>query len=68
MEFNTHFIPQNVSPYTASKIGVYKKSGKKMGYIYLDGLILPDNFEEKGYSFGIVTPNTFMDNTRTITT
>ena len=55
MEFDTHFIPQNVSPYTASKIGVYKKSGRKMGYIPLGGLTLPTDLGEKRYSFGALS-------------
>jgi 3',5'-cyclic AMP phosphodiesterase CpdA len=55
MEFNTHFIPQNVAPYSAQQIGVYNKRGKKVGYIPLGNLALPSNLGNKLYSFGCIS-------------
>lgn len=55
MEFDTKFIPQNVAPRTAYQIGVYTKSGKKVGYIPLDSLALPVDLGLKRYSFGALS-------------
>ena len=54
MEVNTHFIPQNVAPQNAYQIGVYNKRGKKIGYIPLGNLALP-NVGRKLYSFGALS-------------
>ena len=55
MEINTHFIPQNVAPYTAHRIGVYDKRGRKKGYIPIGSLVLPSDLGKKLYSFGALS-------------
>ena len=55
MEFNTHFIPQNKAPYTARRIGVYTKSGKRKGYIPLGNLAYPSDLGKKLFSFGALS-------------
>jgi hypothetical protein len=40
MEF-TQLIKENVAPYTATKIGLYHKSGKRKGEIPLGNLGFP---------------------------
>lgn len=48
-------IPQNVAPYEATKIGVYRKtSGKKVGDFLLQNLRLP-RLGDKLYSFGALS-------------
>jgi predicted phosphodiesterase len=48
-----HFIPQNVAPYEAKKIGVYDASGKRICGIPLGRLTPPQGM--KHYSFGLVS-------------
>lgn len=48
-----HFIPQNIAPSGAKKIGVYNADGEKVCSIPLGGLTPPTN--GKLYSFGIVS-------------
>ena len=48
------FIPQNVAPYEAKKIGIYKLNGKRIGGFELQNLRLP-RLGEKLYSFGVVS-------------
>ena len=55
MEFNPHFIPQNKAPNTSYRIGVYTKSGKRVGYIPLGNLALPSDLGKKKYSFGALS-------------
>jgi 3',5'-cyclic AMP phosphodiesterase CpdA len=54
MEF-TQLIKENVAPYSATKIAVYHKSGKRQGYIPLGGLAYPSDLGEKLYSFGALS-------------
>ena len=49
----THFIPQNVAPYDAKKIGVYDESGNRICGIPLGRLTPPTG--TRRYSFGIVS-------------
>ena len=49
----THFIPQNVAPVGAKKIGVYNSKGEKIADIALGNLKPPT--ENKLYSFGILS-------------
>ena len=48
----THFIPQNVAPPNAKRIGIYDNKGVKVGSIPLYGLKPPG--DQKLYSFGMV--------------
>lgn len=48
-----HFIPQNIAPAGATRIGVYDGNGNKVCTIPLGRLTPPDS--EKLYSFGIVS-------------
>lgn len=54
MEF-TQLISENVAPYTAKKIGLYHKSGKRRGFIPLGNLAFHDDLGKKLYSFGAVS-------------
>ena len=49
----THFIPQNIAPKGAKRIGVYDASGRKVCSIPLGGMAQPTG--EKRYSFGLVS-------------
>lgn len=49
----THFIPQNVAPYGAKKIGVYDANGNKIYDFPLGRLALPT--DTKRYSFGLIS-------------
>lgn len=49
----THFIPENIAPTGAKRIGVYDSTGKQVCNIPLGGLALPD-VGEKLYAFGLV--------------
>lgn len=49
-----HFIPQNVAPYDAKKIGVYNSSGKRVGGFGLQNLRVPE-LGKKLYSFGALS-------------
>lgn len=49
----THFIPQNVAPYNAKKIGVYNAKGNRICGVSLGKLTPPA--ETKRYSFGIIS-------------
>lgn len=55
MEFNTHFISQNVAPVMSNTIKVYTNSGKEKGSIQLNKLKSPSNLVEKIYSFGALS-------------
>lgn len=48
------FIPQNVAPYQAERIGVYDSKGKRVGGFGLQKLRVP-NVGEKLYSFGALS-------------
>lgn len=48
-----HFLPENIAPQNAEKIGVYDASGKEVCTIPLGGLTPPNG--EKLYSFGLVS-------------
>lgn len=50
----TNFIPQNVAPYNAKKIGVYNSKGKRVGKFDLQNLRLP-KLGTKLYSFGALS-------------
>ncbi len=54
MEFK-RLIKENVAPYTATKIILYHKSGKKQGTIPLGNLAYPNDLGEKLYSFGALS-------------
>lgn len=49
------FIPENVAPIGAKKIGVYDPNGKRLFSIMLDNLALPVKLESKQYSFGALS-------------
>ena len=59
MEYNC-FIPQNVAPPEAKRIGIYEVNGKKIGQIPLGNLAFP-NAGEKLYSFGALSDVHFQD-------
>lgn len=63
MEF-TQLINENVAPYTATKIGLYHKSGKKQGTIPLGNLAFPDDLGKKLYSFGALSDIHLSSSTR----
>ena len=48
-----HFIPENIAPKGATKIGVYDASGKKICSVPLGGLTSPTT--KKRYSFGLLS-------------
>lgn len=48
-----HFIPQNIAPNEAKRIGVYDADGKRVCSVSLGGLTPPA--KEKIYSFGLVS-------------
>ena len=50
----THFIPQNVAPKNARRIGVYNEKGNRVGQIPLGSLTFPDA-GAKLYSFGALS-------------
>ncbi len=54
MEF-TQLINENIAPYSATKIGLYHKSGKRKGFIPLGNLGFPTDLGKKLYSFGAVS-------------
>ena len=45
------FIPENVAPPNARRIGIYDKNGNRVGFIPL-GCLTPPNMSQKKYSFG----------------
>ena len=49
----THFIPENIAPYEAKKIGVYDANGKHICGIPLGRLTPPT--DTKRYSFGLIS-------------
>ena len=55
MSFDLHFIPQNVAPYTANRIGVYDKRGKRKGFVTIEKLTFPSDMGRKLYSFGTLS-------------
>ena len=55
MSFDLHFIPQNVAPYTANRICVYDKRGKRKGYVTIEKLTFPNDMGKKLYSFGALS-------------
>lgn len=60
----THFIPQNIAPYEAQKIGVYNASGQRICGISLGRLTLPTM--TKRYSFGLISDTHLQPGTSTI--
>lgn len=57
-----NFIPQNVAPYNALRIGVFKANGKRVCKIPISNLALPSSLGEKLYSFGALSDvHTFSD-------
>lgn len=48
------FIPQNIAPKNAKRIGVYTSRGKKVAQFGLQNLAFP-TFEDKQYSFGAIS-------------
>ena len=56
----THFIPQNVAPKGAKRIGVYNSKGEKVTNIPLGGLTPPTRTPL--YSFGLVSDPHLFDN------
>ena len=56
------FIPQNVAPRTARRIGVYDSNGERVGAIPLGSLSFP-NVGEKLYSFGAISDIHLQDDT-----
>lgn len=52
--FFTDMIPQNVAPQDAVRIGIYERSGKKVGKFALQHLAFP-NLGQKLYSFGVLS-------------
>lgn len=48
------FIPQNIAPKTAKRIGVYNSRGGKIGHFGLQNLTFPTS-ESKQYSFGAIS-------------
>ena len=66
MDNYSGFIPQNVAPLNARRIGIYNAQGNRVGQIPLGNLALPTNRGKKSYSFGAlsdvhVTYNTAAD-------
>jgi UDP-2,3-diacylglucosamine pyrophosphatase LpxH len=55
MEFDTHFITQNIAPNNSYQIGVYGKDGKKKGYIPIESIAYPSDIGKKLYSFGALS-------------
>jgi hypothetical protein len=55
MEFDAHFIPQNVAPYIANRIGVYDKRGIRKGYVTIENITFPTDLGKKLYSFGALS-------------
>ena len=51
----TGFIPQNVAPLNARRIGIYNAQGNRVGHIPLGNLALPSNRGTKLYSFGALS-------------
>lgn len=56
------FIPENVAPKNARRIGVYNAQGNRVGQIPLDNLTLP-NVGTKLYSFGVLSDVHYQYNT-----
>lgn len=50
----THFIPQNIAPIGAKKIGVYDENGRRVAQFGLGTLAMP-NIGTKKYSVGILS-------------
>lgn len=50
----TDFIPQNVAPLGARRIGIYNEHGNRVGQIPL-GCLTPPNSRQKLYSFGALS-------------
>lgn len=49
------FIPQNIAPINARRIGIYNEQGHRVGFIPLGNLALPLNGADKMYSFGALS-------------
>ena len=54
MSVYTDFIPQNVAPLSARRIGIYNDQGNRVGQIPL-GTLTPPNPAKKLYSFGALS-------------
>ena len=50
----TDFIPQNIAPKNARRIGIYNEQGNRVGFIPLGSLTFPD-VGAKQYSFGALS-------------
>jgi predicted phosphodiesterase len=48
------FIPENIAPANARRIGIYNSKGSRVGYVSLGNLAQP-NMGEKQYSFGALS-------------
>ena len=58
------FIPQNVAPLSARRIGVYNAQGNRVGQIPL-GTLTPPMLGKKSYSFGVLSDVHIGDSTST---
>ena len=50
-----HFIPENVAPKTARRIGIYNETGNRVGFLPLGSLDFPSGTGDKLYSFGALS-------------